>query len=415
MSLVLAVLFMLVPVMGDGFPNDEDIPATFSANRVVGDVYPQGADLPGQQFVDTISRVPLLSLNSDPSAGDVGFGSGLQRGIQTGVLNGDFSMLPPDVTEAISDSNPLPYWTWEPDGGGNAWLSMIADTSYASGYRLSVQATAAGAETSLYQFVPVPRSGGQQYRVLLSGLTGGASVVFGTQFYDKDLAAIGSEVLSANAVPVGVAELKLDVGLVTPTAAYLKVRLRVTPTSGGFAAALGEVRVAFLPAEATVGLGSLSTSTGAITTTETQVKGITIPANTLVPGSVYAIEAWATVTSSAANNVTLRIRLGTTTLTGTILDNINPTATTTASADPFMLRGIVTVYTVGATGTVQVGLSIVGSNTQPFSVPVRTDMPSAAITIDTTVAKILELTAQTGAGTTSVNFRHAVISCLMAS
>lgn len=49
MATLLALLLLLVPVMGDGFPNDEDIPATFSANRVVGDVYPQGADAPGDR------------------------------------------------------------------------------------------------------------------------------------------------------------------------------------------------------------------------------------------------------------------------------------------------------------------------------------------------------------------------------
>lgn len=416
MATLLALLLLLVPVMGDGFPNDEDIPATFSANRVVGDVYPQGADAPGQQFVDTIARVPLLSLNSDPSAGDVGFGSGLQRGIQTGVLNGDFSMPPPSLDEAISESNPLPYWTFGPVSDGLITASLVASSSYGSGYYLALRFAAGAAYTDvLTQDIPVPASQGQQWRALLSfygGFTNSLGIQY--QYIDRSGALIGSEVTAYTA---GTGDTKVDAGLVPTNAHSLRISLGYYAGSvgGGTTITFGEVRAAFLPAEATVGLGSLSATTGGITTTETQVKGITIPANTLVVGSVYRIEAWATMTSTAANVVTMRMRLGPTTLTGTVVDSINPTATTTASTDSFKVEALLTVRSVGATGTVTGGVSMFGGASQPFAVATRIDQLSSTVTIDTTVANILEFTAQTAAGTTTVTFRQAVITCLMAS
>jgi hypothetical protein len=416
MHILLAVLFLLVPVMSDGFPNDEDIPATFSANRVVGDVYPQGADLPGQQFVDTISRVPLLSLNSNPSAGDVGFGSGLNRGIQTGVLNGDFSMPPPSLDQDISASNPLPYWTFGPISDGLISASLVPSASYGSGYYFAVTfAVGAAYSDILTQTIDIPASQGQQWRVLLSfhgGSTGASGIKY--QFLAGDGSTIGSEVTALTSTSGG-GDTKVDAGLVPTTAAALRIKLGYY--SGVLAGTFnfGEVRAAFLPAEASLGLGSLSASSGGITTTETQVKGITIPADTLVVGSVYRIEAWATMTSSAANVVTMRMRLGPTTLTGTVVEDINPTATTTASSDSFKVEALLTVRSVGATGTVTGGLALLGGASQPFANPTRIDQNTGTVTIDTTVANILEFTAQTAAGTTTVTFRQAVITCLMAS
>ena len=173
---VLLVLFLAL-VMGDGFPSDEDIPATFSSNKVVGDIYPQGADNPSQRMVDT-RGAGMLTTNTDPevvsvdpltgedapTGTDVGFGSALRRYIQTGVLNGDFAIPPPDITQAISDSNPLPYWTWTTDGDD---AELVADATLASGYKLRVTDVLSAGST-MSQLVPVPRSQGQQYRALLS-------------------------------------------------------------------------------------------------------------------------------------------------------------------------------------------------------------------------------------------------------
>lgn len=432
MHLVLAVLFLLVPVMGDytptsdGAPNDENIAATFAANKVVGDVYPQGADEPFQRLLNTRGG-GFMTMNSDPSVvgtdpltgltapvgTDVGFAAPIRRAIQTGVLNGDFAQGPLDQSAPISDDNSLPYWTWTPEAGGSTSLQYVADANYASGYRLQFNASAAaGALSYLTQLVAIPMSKGQQWRVLLSAYMDKTYLALGYQYVKFDgTTLIGSEEVLFGA---GTSEAKVDAGLVPETAGYIRLRIRYGPSASD-SSALGEVRAAFVAAEATLGLGSMATGSGGITTTETQVKGITIPANSLVVGSVYRIEAWANVTSSAANVVTFRVRLGPTTLTGAVVDSINPTATTTAAGESIRIEALVTVRSVGATGTVIGGVLMVGGASQPFSVATRVDQNSATTTIDTTVANVLELTARTAAGTTTVTFRQGIISCLMAS
>ena len=52
---------------GDGVPNDEWIPATFSSSRVVGDILPVGADQPFQRLIDTTTGAGLFTTNSDPT------------------------------------------------------------------------------------------------------------------------------------------------------------------------------------------------------------------------------------------------------------------------------------------------------------------------------------------------------------
>lgn len=155
-------------------------------------------------------------------------------------------------------------------------------------------------------------------------------------------------------------------------------------------------------------------SSASITTSQTQVVGLAIPANTLEAGDVFRITAFGTCTSTVANAVTFRLRIGTTTLTGNILSTNNPTATTTASNDPFEIDALVTIRTTGASGTATGGQVMNGGATQPFGSATRTDQPTSTQTVDTTVANVLELTAVTAAGTTTVIFRQAVIQKLKA-
>lgn len=410
---LLLVVVSLMPGRGDGDWNDEDVPYTYSTNRVSGDLL-SDQTLP-IRLLDPITGAVLLTTNTDPAQGDVGF-VGLKRGIQTNVENGDFSQPPPDITQPISEGNPLPGWTWTTDENGQQ-LRYAADANYASGYKVIPVATTGSTSTGrLSQFVQVPMSRGQQYRVLLSafGEAGVTSNRLFWQFYALDrTTAIGSE-LDSLWPGVNDSELKIDAGLVPTTAAYLRIRVRFS-NSNSFG--LGEVRVAFLPAEATIGLASLSAATGNIDsgTGETAVKSITIPAGTFVVGSVYRITAWATVTSTAGNVVTVRVRIGPTTLTGAIVESIAPTATATATNEGVRFDAMVTVRSVGATGTVTGAMSFVGSASEPFTNPTRTDVDTGTVTIDTTVSNLLELTAVTAAGTTDINFRQAVIECVMAS
>lgn len=158
----------------------------------------------------------------------------------------------------------------------------------------------------------------------------------------------------------------------------------------------------------------LSAATGNITTSQTKVVSYTIAANTLAVGDIFMVQAMGVCTSSTSTVVTFRIRLGTTTLTGNIAVASNPTANNTAAADPFWLSGMVTVRSIGSSGTVHGGMTL-NAGTQPFGAATRTASGDPAgnststVVLDTTATKLIELTAVTAAGTTSVNFTQAAI------
>lgn len=154
---------------------------------------------------------------------------------------------------------------------------------------------------------------------------------------------------------------------------------------------------------------SIVAATGNITNTQTQVVGLTIPANVLVAGSTYRLEGWGVCTSSVANAVTLRVRIGTTTLTGNIAGSRAPNGTTTASADGFKVEALFTVRTAGASGTCVAQVMTIGEAAQPFNTQTFVNPTTSTVVVDTTVQNILELTAVTAAGTTSVNFYAATI------
>ena len=157
---------------------------------------------------------------------------------------------------------------------------------------------------------------------------------------------------------------------------------------------------------------AITANTSGITTTQTQVVGLTIPANTLTAGRTYRVTVSGTITSTVSNSVTLRCRIGTTTLTGNIVTSNAPNATTTASNDGFTWNALVTVRSTGASGTIIGESYFVGSNTQPFTVSSGHSGTTATVTVDTTVQNILEATIVTGAATTTVTGRVSFIELL---
>lgn len=180
--------------------------------------------------------------------------------------------------------------------------------------------------------------------------------------------------------------------------------LTVPSPGASIDASWGEVVTDFIN-----GRTSRTSSTGAITTTQTQVIGLTLDANSLAAGDTYRIRAFGQITSTASATVTLRARCGPTTLTGNIVTSRAPTANNTASSDPVSVEMVVTVRSIGAGGTIIGGTLIVGNATQPFNSATFADGTSSTQALDTTVANILELTAVTGSVNTSVNFHTAVI------
>ena len=433
---VLLVLFLAL-VMGDGFPSDEDIPATFSSNRVVGDIYPQGADHPSQRLVDTVVGAGLFTTNSDPNVvgvdpltgedaptgTDVGFGAAVRRYIQTGVLNGDFAIPPPDITQAISDSNPLPYWTWEPNVDGLVDAQLVESTDAAAGYVLRVtrsDSSTSGTST-LSQFVPIPRSKGQQYRAMLSlylltstGLAGSIGVSY--QFYEADAStAIGSAV-SANSATATGEEVKLDAGLVPANGSWVKVSVVSTSNSFANVSDIYEVRAAFLPAEATLGLASI-TAANTVTNSQERVVGITIPAGSFTVGSTYRITAYgvASNSSGSAQALTLRVRVGTTTLTGNIAGSRAPDINNGASSDGFKVEFLFTIRSVGGSGSAIANGETIGGPSNPLNTNAFVSGTTSTVAVDTTVANVLELTAVTANASASATFHHALIECVMAS
>ena len=355
---------------------------------------------------------------------DMSFGSAVIRQVLTGVINGDFLVPPPsgaysgtgsprdydiDSDPTSARYNPLPGALWTPPADG----SVIAQVFVNGGRNTLVLSNiTAGTTTGGSMMWPVvaPVSTGQQFRALISiyvDLLTAANGTVSYQWFKTDgTTAVGSAV--SRSLGVGASEVKIDAGLVPSTAGRLRITVSLGASTG--TAYINEVRCVFPPAELPVTLATMAAGTGTITTTETQVIGCTIPANTFVVGATYTVKAWFTMTSTVANVATFRLRCGSTTLTGTVLASMNPTATTTASNGGFYVEATLTIRSVGPGGTAWASIEMVGG-TQPFAVPVRVDVGTATVAVNTTQANILELTAQTAAGTTSTTGRMGLIRC----
>lgn len=163
------------------------------------------------------------------------------------------------------------------------------------------------------------------------------------------------------------------------------------------------------------GIASIIAASAAIVAVETQVVGATIPAGLLKAGTVLEFTALAFVTSTVDNVLTLRIRVGATTLVGNIPASLavhcGNSGTVTAAQLFIHLR--LMIRTVGAGGTCYgVGVAIsssAGDGTQALALANELFTP-ASVAVDTTGANVVELTAVTAAGTTAITFQTAVLA-----
>lgn len=158
---------------------------------------------------------------------------------------------------------------------------------------------------------------------------------------------------------------------------------------------------------------ALAAATGNITTTQTQVIGLTIPADSLEVGTTYRLWAAgvATNTSGADRALTVRCRIGSTSLTGNIAGSRAPNIKDGAAGEGFEVAFTFTVRTAGASGKCLAASKTAGQSSNPLNTPVWVNVAVTAdeVDVDTTVANVLEITAITAHANASVNFHQATI------
>lgn len=121
-----------------------------------------GTDLTGfgayEGGVNADKGANLISTNSDGETALL-FGPAALREIQAGVANGDFAISPDASDAVISDSNPLPYWTFtDVNSAGAITAAVVADATNGSGNVLTftvASGTLTGKSVTLTRYIPV--------------------------------------------------------------------------------------------------------------------------------------------------------------------------------------------------------------------------------------------------------------------
>jgi hypothetical protein len=157
------------------------------------------------------------------------------------------------------------------------------------------------------------------------------------------------------------------------------------------------------------------TASVAIANTETQVIGYTVPAGSAIAGTTYRLFCAGVFTSGATSGVVsvVRVRIGATTLTGAIPTSISPGAGINQAAAPFTFEALVTFRTVGAGGTIIGTITFLSLNVDQtlnaFGGGIGQAVATATVAVDTTAARILELTYISGNAASTATFHLATI------
>lgn len=156
---------------------------------------------------------------------------------------------------------------------------------------------------------------------------------------------------------------------------------------------------------------TLVAATGNIGTSETQVIGATIPADSLIAGTTYRVIAYGTAANSSGADraLTLRVRIGDTTLTGNIAGTRAPNIKDGAAGEGFRVEALFTVRTDGATGTCIASMDHASGPSQPLNTNAFVSNDTSTVVVNTTQENVLELTAVTANAGATVNFRTAII------
>ena len=108
--------------------------------------------------VNADKGAPLVSTSSDGETSLL-FGPAALREIQAGVANGDFAIPPDAAGDTITESNPLPYWTFtDVNSAGAITCAVVADAASGSGNVLKwtvASGTLTGKSAKITRYVPV--------------------------------------------------------------------------------------------------------------------------------------------------------------------------------------------------------------------------------------------------------------------
>lgn len=132
-------------------------------------------------------------LLSDNSLGEIALmmGSALNREVLAGVSNGDFAIGPQDPLATITDTNPLPYWSFtDTSSAGAITAAIVADTGSASGNALRftvASGTTTGKAAQISRYFPIPSS---RSRALWHGL----EISFAPGFTSTNNARISAQI-----------------------------------------------------------------------------------------------------------------------------------------------------------------------------------------------------------------------------
>ena len=162
-------------------------------------------------------------------------------------------------------------------------------------------------------------------------------------------------------------------------------------------------------------LASTVAASAAIAATETVVVSASLTAGYLTAGKSFRIRAAGVGTTGATPGSDIfRIRIGPTTLTGTIPTSVTTLGIAVVTAQPFDFEAIVTLRTSGAGGTIIGECVVQADNVASGRYAVLNSLSAtvATVAVDTTVANLLELTYISGNAGSSNTFHVAEIEVL---
>ncbi len=276
--------------------------------------------------------------------------------------------------------------------------------------------TASAVTYTVFGVVTPSPSGTPNYQVLAQGQLGASNAILYTAPATPGSSVFVTLIDLANTTASSVAGVTLAVNGSAATASF-QVLPGMTIAANGFVTwnsqgwrahdINGNTQIT-----ASVLCGALVRQLPSIVNAEAQAVACTMPANTMAAGTTFRITASGSITTlTSPGNDVFRVRLGPTTLTGTIASTVTAAAVASITAQPFFLELLVTVRTAGASGTV-VGQGIVsGTNvsTGAFTSLNIIGITTVAVAVDSTVQNVVELTAVTGATDSSIIFQNAAI------